>query len=48
MLAVRDSRIENTAIAAVFKLAVWIGAVRAGVVIPVEVYISIFVRWWPC
>ena len=47
MLIVRDSRIANTAIAAVFKLEVWVGAVRTGVVIPIEAYIFVFIRWWP-
>ena len=42
---VRDSRIANTAIAAVFKPVVWVGAVRAGVIIPIEAYNFVFVRW---
>ena len=47
MLVVHDSRIENAPVGVVFKPVAWIGVVRAGVVIPVEACISVFVRWWP-
>ena len=47
MLVVRDIGIKNAAVAMVLVLTVWVEAVRAGVIVPVEANIPVFRGWLP-